>query len=77
MHVSIALPVQFLIDSGSRFSGTSSFLGHFKWCSARLQLRAMTKEELKERTKLFGVESVKFARTLPRDPFTAHFASNS
>ena len=34
----------------------------------------MTKEELKQRTKAFGVDSVKFARTLPRDPFTAHFA---
>ncbi len=34
----------------------------------------MTEEELKRRTKAFAVESVKFARTLPRDPLTAHLA---
>jgi len=34
----------------------------------------MTKEELKKRTKAFGIATVKFARTLPHDPITTHFA---
>src|SRR2546427_7745648 len=38
------------------------------------ELRGMTKEELKKRTKAFGIDSVMFARTLPRDPITAPFA---
>ena len=35
---------------------------------------AVTKEELKQRTKAFGIATVKFVRTLPSDPITAHFA---
>jgi four helix bundle protein len=34
----------------------------------------VTKEELKKRTKEFGISTVKFVRTLPRDPITGHFA---
>ena len=34
----------------------------------------MTKEELKKRTRAFGVATVKFLKTLPNDPITAHFA---
>jgi len=34
----------------------------------------MTKDELQKRTKAFGVAAVKFVRTLPRDPVTAHVA---
>ena len=35
----------------------------------------MTKEELRTRTKAFGVATITFIRTLPRDAITSHFVS--
>jgi four helix bundle protein len=58
----------------SRLSGK---LEHFVLFSRGSRLafgHRVTKEELKHRTKAFGIAAVKFGRSLPTDAITGHFA---